>query len=592
MATSVSLGSFFQSNGRTVVGGVGGSGLDTETLVGSLVEARSIPKTKLEDKISVNATKQTAFSELRTLLGSFKDASNFLRNPPGVGNEADNVFEYRAATLASSTSTAASTYISVNAEPGASIQTYTITDITSTARAKKQTSNTFTIADANTSVTTALATAGMFKAGTLTVNGESITLETGDSLNTVVSKFNSVSGDSGVEASVLQVSTGNYKIVFSATATGTANNFDLDNSELVTVVDAGGALANLTFTNAQTATDAVFVVDGVTITRSSNAISDVVDNVTFTLLQATVPASTTITVDVQPDAAIAKSGAINFINAYNDLRVFLAQQSEIDPETGRYVEDAVLANDPVFRTVLSSVGNEISSTVGGIAAADYSALSDIGITFTDLPESADTPFTRNILTVDEDQLENALADNFDAVQALFGFTYTSNNANFRIFSRTNALDATSFTLSVNPGTETFTATVDGNTLSLTATELTGGSWRLTAPDGSALEGLTMLYVSSTTASISVTTTQGIADRLFNYLGTILTEDTGALDAQIATVQDSTARFEEEITRIDRQLELYREQLLRQFAALESLLSNVNSLLTALDAQSKARYASN
>ncbi len=590
MVSSISLGNFFQSNGRTVAGGVGGSGLNTESLIKSLVDAKAIPKTKIETRIESNNGRLSAFAELKTLLSTFKDASNFLRNPSGVANEVDNVFEYRTAALASSTSTAASTYLTVNAEPGASVQTYSITDITSVARAKKQTTNTFTIANADTSIVTAGVTAGFFKAGTFTVNGESITLDSGDSLNAVVSKFNAVSEDTGIEASVLQVSTGNYKIVFSATETGTANNFDLDNSELVTVVDAGGSLANVTFANAQTATDAVFVIDSVTITRSTNAISDVVDGITLNLLQATVPSSTTITIDVEADESIAKSGVINFINAYNDLRVFLAKQSETDPQTGKYVKTAVLANDPVFRSIVSTVGNEVSNTVSGITAGNYDSLSDIGITFDDAPETDSNPFTRNILNVDETVLENALSSHFEDVQALFGFTYTSNNSNFRVFSHTNALTATSFTLSSNPGTETFTATVGATTITLTGTELASGGWKLTAPDGSALEGMSMLYASSATATVSVTATQGIADRTYNLLEAALTSDTGTLAEQETSIKDSTTRYNNEITRINAQLDSYRESLLKQFGALESLLSSINTLLNSLDISNKTRFA--
>lgn len=594
MATSVSLGNFFQSNGRTVVGGLGGSGLDTESLVNSLVEARGIPKTKIEGNIKVNDSKLTAFSELKTLLSTFKDASNFLRNPSGVQNSSDNVFEYRDASVNSSTSVAGSSYLSVDAAPGAPVSTFTITDIISVARARKQNSNNFAIANADTSIVTAGATPGFFQAGTFNINGHDITLAANDSLNTVVAKFNEKSADTNIRASVLQVSSGNYRIVFTATETGTDTDFDLDNGDTASVVDPGGVLAGLTFTDVQDASDAEFVLDGVTITRSSNAISDAVSGVTFTLLQPTpLPLlSTTITVDITADESIAKSGIINFINAYNDLRVFLAEQSETDPKTGKYVETAVLSNDPVFRSLVNSLSTEVSNTVAGIDTDDYDALSDIGITFTDLPQSADNPFTRNIMNLDESDLDTALASNFEGVQALFGFTYSSNNANFRIFSHTNALDTSEFTLNIDPGTDTYTATVGADTITLTATTLASGGWKLVAPAGSALEGLNMLYASNDAATITVSATQGIADRIYNFLDTTLTSTTGAVDSQVESIKGSTTRYEDEITRIDTQLDAYREQLIRQFASLESLLSSVNTLLTALDAQNQARYANN
>lgn len=588
MVTSISLGNFFQSNGRTVVGGLGGSGLDTESLIKSLVDAKAIPKTKIEANVTQNDAKLTALADLKTLLSTFKDATNFLRNPPGVQNASDNVFAYRTANVSSSTSVAGTSYLTVNAEPGASAQTYSVTDITSVARAKKQSSNDFAIASADTSVVTAAATAGFFKAGDVVVNGQTISLSENDSLNNVVAKFNEKSEDTGIQASVLQVSTGHYSIIFSATDTGTANDFDLDNAGVATVTDPDGVLSNITFTDGQGASNASFVLDGQTIIRSTNSISDVISGLTFTILQATpLPLqSTTITVDVVNDTSIAKSGVINFANAYNDLRLFLSKQSETDPKTGNYVDTAVLASNSTFRALINNISNEVSNTVSGLT--DYDTLSDIGITFVDLPESEDQPFTRNVLNVDEKALENALSGYFTDVQALFGFTYSSNNSNFRIFSHTNALTATSFTVNANPGTSTFTATVGGDTVTLTGTSLASGGWSLTAPSGSALEGLKMIYASGNTATIAVSATQGIADRLFNFLDATLKSDTGTLAVEITGIKDRSTRYGDEIARIDDQLATYRDQLLIKFGALESLLSSVNTLLTSLQAQSDAR----
>jgi flagellar capping protein FliD len=54
------------------------------------------------------------------------------------------------------------------------------------------------------------------------------------------------------------------------------------------------------------------------------------------------------------------------------------------------------------------------------------------------------------------------------------------------------------------------------------------------------------------------------------------------------VTDSTTRYSESIKKIDEELVKYRERLLAQYAALESALFKVNSLLQSLDAQSLAQ----
>ena len=93
MVTSIQLGNFYTSNGRTVVGGAGGSGMDTESIVNSLVDAKSIPKVKLEDKITINDKKSDALGELQTLVSKLKDSANFLRNPSSIPSDWRGYFQ-------------------------------------------------------------------------------------------------------------------------------------------------------------------------------------------------------------------------------------------------------------------------------------------------------------------------------------------------------------------------------------------------------------------------------------------------------------------------------------------------------------------
>ena len=128
--------------GRITVSGTSGSGLDTQGLTDGLVAARAIPKDNLQTRIDLNSSKITAFGTLRGILSTLRDAANFLRNPPGVANDADNVFKYRAAALTSNTSVSASDYFDVSAQPGTSVQNYNATT-TSLAQVTKQRTSSF-----------------------------------------------------------------------------------------------------------------------------------------------------------------------------------------------------------------------------------------------------------------------------------------------------------------------------------------------------------------------------------------------------------------------------------------------------------------
>ena len=91
-----------------------------------------------------------------------------LRNPGGVDTASKNIFEYRKALSVGTGGIVASNYVDVTVQPGAASASYTIDSITQLAKATKQQTGTFAIANTTTaSAVTANGspTAGMFRAG-------------------------------------------------------------------------------------------------------------------------------------------------------------------------------------------------------------------------------------------------------------------------------------------------------------------------------------------------------------------------------------------------------------------------------------------
>ena len=79
------------------------------------------------------------------------------------------------------------------------------------------------------------------------------------------------------------------------------------------------------------AADYSFELDGQTITRSTNTINDVLEGLTLTLKANTPDASPpTITLDVQSDNDLIKTGISDFLTAYNDLKLFISEKTERD----------------------------------------------------------------------------------------------------------------------------------------------------------------------------------------------------------------------------------------------------------------------
>ena len=604
MVTQIQLGNFFQQNGRTVVGG-SQSGIDTESLINALAEAKRVPAVKLEEKIELNGSRTTALNSLKDILTRFKDAADILRNPPGVSNSNKNIFAYRTTSLSANTSVAGDTYVSVAAEPGAPNQNFTISDIEQLAQETKQDIDTpFLLPSTASSVVTAVATPGSFTAGTFTLRnvtggaGVSLTFADGDSLQTVASKFNSVKDQTGIQATIIKVADGtpndSYKLSFTATKTGTTYGFDITNVSTVTS-DPSGVFANLGVVNTtQPAQNARFTIDNVVVEREQNAISDLISGMSFTLKRVTPNDGTIVNVSVRPDEEIIKNAIVQFADVYNEFRLFSAKQSEIGDD-GVALEDAVLSSNQALRTVISRVGNEIASVVSNISGGNPSRLADIGLDFGDFAGDEENPYTRNIIQINEEKLNSALASGVEGVMGLFQYQMTSDNLALTTFRRTNDASVNAFTLNIDRTGGIYTANYTDafgspQSVNFTGTAISGGTGiTLKADPNSALAGLEFIFASAdTTATINVNFSQGVGDRIFNALDDMLNLDGGVVTQELQSIADSNSRFETEITRIDAQIERYREQLQNQYSSLEAALSRANQLLQVLDAQQQAQ----
>lgn len=600
MVTQIQLGNFYQQNGRTVIGG-SQSGIDTEGLINALADAKRLPATRLEDKIKLNDSKTTALTKLKDILSRFKDAADLLRNPPGVSNSSKNIFAYRTTSLSTNTGAVAGNYLSVTAQPGAQIQNLTINDIESLARETKQDTGDITIASASDVAVANTPTAGMLTAGTISIRNVkagdpdiSLTIGAGDSLNTVASKFNAVKDKTGIQATVIKVADGTFKLVFAGTKTGVSYGFDMGDAGTVTS-DPDGVFASIGINApSQTAQNAKFTINNVVVEREQNTVNDLIDGLSFTLKAVTPNDGTEIGIAVQPDEDIVKNAIVQFADAYNEFRLFATQQAKVKDD-GTADDGAVLSTNQALRTAISRVGSEISAVVNGLSGGDPSRLADIGLDFTDFAGDDTNPYTRNIIQINEEKLASALAGNFEGVAGLFQFQMSSDNPALTVFKRSNNVSVSQFTLNIDRLNGVYTANyIDSNgspqVANFTATPISGGTGiTLKAEDGSALAGLEFIFASAAdTATIGVNINQGIGDRLYNALDTLTNTNGGVVTNELETIADANGRYKTEITRIDDQVARYREQLVAQYASLEAALTRANQLLQMLDAQQQAR----
>ena len=356
-----------------------GSGVDTKSLAENLANAEFQPRkdlvntkiTKTEASISGMGYIQAALSDLKNAFAKLDDATDF------------------ASIKASSTQPSA---VGVTTTSAAQAGSFSL-EVSQLARAQRTASNGF--AARNTSLNN-----GAAFSLNLSVNGGTaspITVST-DTPAGVVSAINGA--NLGIKAQLLQ--TGDAQAPYTIVVTGesgAAQNFSLtaDNDQLQ-------------FTNnLQTAADAQLKVNGLSITRSSNQISDLVDGVTIDLYTTT---STAARVDLNRETTTIKDNFKGLVTAYNDLEATLKELG--DPKSAIKDVGGSLNGDSILQTVRAQVRRFItdnSSTKGStIQAARNAGLS----------------FDRNgQLTLDEAKLDSALQNNFD--ETVKTFTASTNN---------------------------------------------------------------------------------------------------------------------------------------------------------------------
>lgn len=557
MESSISFGNLSTTSGSLRLSG-SASKLDTEAILNATYEAKRLPAVRLENKTSKNDEKIAAFEDMRALLGNLKRAADGLRNPPGFFGAQSNSFETKQAFFSSSSGTPPADLVGVAVSNSAATGSFDLV-VHDLAAANKLSSASVATTDAK--LGDAWNGGGAFS-GTLDIGlaggtTASIAVDDQMTINDLRDRINAEKSTTGVRASVLKVSDSDFRLVMTAEETGKA----------ITITDSSGIGGGFATSELQAAKPASFEVDGVPITRLSNQADDVMPGVTINLFKA--DPGTTVTVSVEASLGDIKDKIAGFVEAYNAFRDFVAEQSAVDA-SGKPLPEAVLFGDQTMRGLMGELG---SITGGGVVGLDPGALSSLrgaGITLD----------ANNRLTVDDSKLDNALLTKLDEVRGVFEFSFQSSSSELAVFSRTNALAASSMTIDIvdadNDGTPE-SATING-----VAADLNGST--IKGPAGSAFEGLELIWAGSGSTTIDVEATQGIADRLFNVVGPATDTLGGTISQAVDSLKDLNAGYAKQMERIEERATRARDLMIERFTAMEAALSMANSMMAQIRAQ--------
>ncbi|WP_338834425.1 hypothetical protein MHLNE_07550 [Moorella humiferrea] len=271
-----------------------------------------------------------------------------------------------------------------------------------------------------TSDTAALGLSGSFS---ITVGGQTrnITVSASDSLQSIAALINTVpgSGQTSGAGDIVTAAVIDHRLVLTSKTSGAAGAMSFTDSNGVLnslgLVDGSGKI--LSGAVVQDARDAVFTVDGLTISRPTNTITDVITGVTLNLLGVTdadgnkaISDAETINLDVGHDTQKAIGAVKELVDQYNSVMDFISTKGG---------KDGDLQGDPTLARIGSSLWRLMTDTVSGLTG-NYRTPWSIGISTGDVAGSGALTFDRSgKITLDTDKLTAALQADPQAVMAIF-----------------------------------------------------------------------------------------------------------------------------------------------------------------------------
>src|SRR5271165_875660 len=348
--SSTTSSSSTSSSDVTTTGTTTSTSVDWNALITAEVDARLAQATTIETTITANETKISAYQTLQTDLNNL--ASSLESLSTSIDNSlATDVFAARAATISATGDVSASSALSMTVNNGSETGDHTLT-ISQVATAQK------VIGTSQSSESTALGYTGTFTLGLSGGSTSSISVTSSMSMQDVVDAINAQTSTTNVQASIVEVSSGSYEMVLTATndnvdiSYSSTSGTDVLNS--LGVTDSSGSFSDVL----QTAQAAEFTLDGISLTRSTNDISDVLSGVTFDLLQAT-PSGTTLNISIGADTDQITSAVQAFATDYNTFRDDVIAQSATSSD-GTAASTAVLFGDSTMRDVMTQIEQALS----------------------------------------------------------------------------------------------------------------------------------------------------------------------------------------------------------------------------------------
>lgn len=387
--------------------GLSGSGLDIDTIVTNLMKAQRARQDMLKQNKTIAEWKREQYREINNALRSLRDSVSSMRLQG----------TYQTKTASSSNES----IVKVSASGSAVAGSYSIKVTALASSARLNSSEAVSFDSSKTNLQEQLGLTGPDPV-VFTINGKEISIDpTTDTIDSLVSKINNAGA--GVSASFDKTLS---RMFISSTATGAAAAIDFDD-----VSNAGELFSALKLDDPFTAvsgTDAIFELNGTSLTQATNKFN--IAGVTYTLTGTS--AAETVSVSVTRDADAIYESIKSFVDLYNStidkINSKLTEERDrdymplTDDDREKLTDDqeekweakartGLLRSDSILIGITSKMRSTLYSSVSGEDLV-YNSLVNIGITTGNYTE-------KGKLHIDENKLKEAISNNPDAVMDLF-----------------------------------------------------------------------------------------------------------------------------------------------------------------------------
>jgi flagellar hook-associated protein 2 len=545
----------------------GAASIDVAAVVKELMTVENKPLDAIKAKIKTNTLVISDLGVIKTKLSTFSTALSDFESPNSYNT-----------TTSSSSDTSK---VTVSSSSGTQTGNYNVT-VTTLASPQRYTYAGFTSADD----TITLGSSFNLTIGSTTYSNSTIKSSIGSTptITEIADYINSLGEN--VSASVVQQdntgSAQSYVLTVQSTKTGTDNAVTLGDTAPLTAASDGVNYST-------SATDAVFNFNGVTYTRSSNTISDVVDGLSLDLVNT---GSSIVKVSQGTDSSetVIKS----LITAYNDL---MTSYKSMTANSSSSDTPGSFASNPTMLSFVNEIKTKLAKGVSyGTNYASNFSLSYIGI---DMQTDGNLKFNSdNYSSAIASGLQSTLSEGVTVGLSQYG--YETATTTFRALSsgQTIILGGLTFTASAGGATasQVASAFANGSTgrsageivnsvLSNGTISGTVGNWDIGSYSTS---GSTALFTSSTVGNVTDLANTGTGTVSIatsnDSLATFVTDYSGSNGFLTSLVTNQTVAgyaLSERESQIQNRLNSIQNNLINQYSALNALLFQLSSTSTAL-----------